>query len=284
MSGNAHAADAIRPIVPDWDAGARVGALLTRRDGGVSLGAYAAISGAGGLNLGERCGDDPAAVRANRARLRSLLPAEPVWMRQVHGIDVHRARAAPRPGDPEVIADAAVTDVPGVVLAVLTADCLPVLLADRGAQVVGIAHAGWRGLAAGVLEATVARMVHCGARAERLVAYLGPAIGPDAFEVGEDVVSAFADAHDARAAALRCFRPSSVPGKWYADLGALARMRLASAAVGAVRGGGRCTVSEPEHFYSYRRDRETGRLGAFVWIDSAGPETEDKRSRYDHAR
>lgn len=259
----------IPALVPDWDAGSNVGALITLRAGGVSRGPFGlAGGGEGGLNLGAHCGDDPELVQLNRARVRALLPSEPVWLRQVHGTAVRHCVAPAAPGDAEMTADAAVTDVPGVVLAVLTADCLPVLLADAQRAVVGIAHAGWRGLAAGVIEHTIAGMLQRGARADGIVAYLGPAIGPEAFEVGEDVLAAFdAGAGGGVAGARDCFRAAPLPGKWYANLYALARLRLSRAGVAAVSGGIHCTHREPARFYSYRRDGATGRMGSFVWIE-----------------
>lgn len=255
----------IPTLVPDWSAGRRIGALITLRAGGVSRGDFGiAGGGEGGLNLGVHCGDDAALVQINRARLREQLPSEPFWLRQVHGTTVHYCGAPPAPGEPEVTADAAVTDVPGVVLAVLTADCLPVLLADAGRAVVGIAHAGWRGLAGGVIEQTITRMLQRGARREGIVAHLGPAIGQGAFEVGEDVVAAFNG--DADADAGECFKQGAAPGKWQADLYALARVRLARAGVTEISGGTHCTHGEPARFYSYRRDAMTGRMGSFIWI------------------
>jgi YfiH family protein len=164
-------------------------------------------------------------------------------------------------------ADAAVTCIPGRVLAILTADCLPVLLADRSGRRVGAAHAGWRGLAAGVIEQTVAALRDLPGDDDALVAWLGPAIGPEAFEVGDEVLEAFV-AHDAGARA--CFRPREVPGKWFADLYALARRRLAAVGVGEVGGGGFCTVTEPQRFYSHRRDRTSGRMASLIWIKPLG--------------
>lgn len=235
-------------LVPDWPVPARVRALITTRAGGTSVGPYAS------LNLADHVGDDPAAVRANRARLRALLPAEPVWLEQVHGTDVLcvETGGARR-------ADAAVSRTPGTVCAVLTADCLPVLLADRAGTVVAAAHAGWRGLCAGVLERTVAAM---DTDPGQLLAWLGPAIGPEAFQVGDEVRAAFL-AVDAAAAAA--FRPDG-PGKWRADLYALARQRLARAGVQARYGGGLCTFSDPGRFFSYRRDGTTGRMASLIWL------------------
>ena len=227
--------------------------VATRRDGpGVSAPPFDAF------NLGLRSGDDDAAVRANRAALAAALalPSAPRWLRQVHGIDVARFDAD---GDDEPTADAAVTSTPGVVLAVLTADCLPVLLAARDGREIGAAHAGWRGLAGGVLEATVAAMRTPPAD---LVAWLGPAAGPDAYEIGAEVREAFL-AHDARAASAFV---ATRPDHWRVDLYALARQRLAALGITQVTGGDRCTISEPARFYSYRRDGRTGRQATLAWI------------------
>lgn len=237
-------------IVPDWPAPARVRALVTTRGGGVSLPPYAS------LNLGDHVGDDPAAVAANRALLGRSLPAEPLWLSQVHGTAVADADRDP----PGSIADASVARRPGTVCAVLTADCLPVLLCDREGSVVGAAHAGWRGLCEGVLEAVVGAM---GVEPERLLAWLGPAIGPAAFEVGDEVRAAFIARDPAAAGA---FRPGATAGKWLADLYALARQRLAGCGVADVYGGGLCTVSDAGRFFSYRRDGATGRFASLVWI------------------
>ena len=235
-------------IVPDWPAPDTVRAFVTTRAGGTSAGPYASF------NLGLRTADDPAAVSANRAALRSLLPQEPVWLRQVHGNRVIDADG--RPTAPE--ADAAVARNPGSVCAVLVADCVPVLLTDREGGTVAVAHAGWRGLASGVIENTV-REMQCAPAT--LLAFIGPGIGPRAFEVGADVRDAFV-AGDPEAASA--FVPHA-PGKWLADLFALARRRLAHAGVPAVFGGGLCTHSDPERFFSHRRNPVTGRMAAVIW-------------------
>jgi purine-nucleoside/S-methyl-5'-thioadenosine phosphorylase / adenosine deaminase len=237
-------------IVPDWPAAANVRALATTRAGGASRGRYA------GLNLATRVGDDAAAVEQNRNALRRHLPADPFWLEQVHGTDVIEVE----PASPPVRADGAVTSTPGRVCAVLTADCLPVLLATRAGGVVGIAHAGWRGLASGIIEATVARMDVPG---EEVVAWIGPGISQAAYEVGADVYELFVERDpDARLA----FRPGA-PGKYHADLYMLARRRLAAAGVTAVHGGRFCTYGEPDRFYSYRRDGVTGRMATLVWME-----------------
>jgi hypothetical protein len=239
-------------IVPDWPAPARVRAVVTTRAGGVSRPPWDS------LNVADHVGDEPAAVAENRRRLRArwALPAEPVWLQQVHGCDVVDAGR----GAAGCPADAAVAVGPGSVCAVLTADCLPVLFCDRAATVVGVAHAGWRGLAGGVLEQTVARLDR---PARELLAWLGPAIGPQAFEVGDEVRAAFT-AQDGEAA--RCFHPSA-RGRWLADLYGLARLRLQRAGVGDVHGGGMCTFSDAARFYSYRRDGVTGRMASLLWLE-----------------
>jgi len=265
-------------IVPRWEAPARVHALSTTRCGGVSAGLWGLVDGSrGGFNLGARCGDDPAAVHANRERLARSIGAMPIWLDQVHGTDVHviadrgresldvaeagpGAEAGAASASGEARADAAVTNVAGVVLAVLTADCLPVLLANSSGDVVAAAHAGWRGLAEGVLERTVQAMraLH----ASDLCAWLGPSIGREAFEVGDEVRERFCDI-DPRAA--RAFVAGERNGKWLADLPALARFRLDEVGVHRVAGGDRCTLRDATNFYSYRRDGPCGRMATLVW-------------------
>lgn len=243
-------------IVPDWPAPANACAFSTTRAGGVSAAPYAT------MNLGRNSGDDPAALAENRRRFESFVPDRPAALRQVHGAGVAILRRA-RPIASAPVADAAVTRERGVVCAILTADCLPVLLADRAGTAVGVAHAGWRGLAAGVLEATVAAMCNLGAEPGGLAAWLGPAIGPSAFEVGEDVFSAFCG-KDPRAAEF--FVPHR-PGKWHADLYGLARQRLARQGVTDVHGGGLCTFTDRARFFSFRRERESGRMATAIWLD-----------------
>ncbi|GHA80580.1 peptidoglycan editing factor PgeF [Cognatilysobacter bugurensis] len=224
------------------------------------------------FNLGNRYaadGDVPAAVEANRCELveRARLPSVPHWLRQVHGCGVHRVGAtltAPCAAADEPQADAAVTAVPGAVLAILTADCLPVLLCARDGREVGAAHAGWRGLADGVIEATVAAM---STPAHELLAWLGPAAGPAQYEVGVDVFDAFVAPDWGAASAFTSTRP----GHWRVDLYALARRRLMSVGLpaDAISGGDRCTIGEPDAFFSHRRDRRSGRIASLVWIDPA---------------
>jgi YfiH family protein len=237
-------------IVPDWPAPARVRAIVTTRHGGVSTGPYAS------LNLGDHVGDDPARVAENRQRLRVHLPAEPVWLQQVHGtvcVDATRAPAG-------TVADAAHAHAPGVVCAVLTADCLPVLLCDTAGTAVAVAHAGWRGLAACVIESAVAAL---NVPPEQVMAWLGPAIGADRFEVGGEVPEGFID-HDPAAAAA--FRPCA-NGKWLCDLAGLARQRLAACGIRRVTDSGFCTMGDAEQFFSYRRDGETGRMASLIWLE-----------------
>ncbi|MCX7150110.1 MAG: peptidoglycan editing factor PgeF [Rhodocyclales bacterium] len=237
-------------IVPGWPAPPGVRALATTRRGGVSRAPWH------GFNLSVRAGDDPQAVAANRALLRRELPAEPVWLAQVHGARcVDAALAAPG-----VEADASFTRQRGVVCAVLTADCLPVLLCDDQASVVAIAHAGWRGLAAGVIEATVAAL---GEPGMRLMAWLGPAIGPQAFEVGDEVRDIFVD-HDAQAASAFA---ASANGKWLCDIHQLARQRLDALGIHRVTSADSCTKADAERFFSYRRDGVTGRMAGLIWLE-----------------
>ncbi len=220
----------------------------------------------GGLNLGSNCGDEPADVQENRARVAARIGQPVSWLTQVHGCGVFEADGARAAGmSPSSLeADAQILTRPGLALAVLVADCLPVLLADRRGRVIGAAHAGWRGLAGGVLEATVARMLpHAGAG--DLVAWLGPCIGPTAFEVGDEVRTAFVE-QDAQAAAA--FVPSGQPGKWLADLPALARRRLQALGIGQIVGGELCTYRDPARFWSYRRDKgRCGRMAGLIWFD-----------------
>jgi polyphenol oxidase len=252
-------------IVPDWpDLPPGVGALATTRAGGVSAAPFDDGRGAGGLNLGLHTGDDPDAVQANRAHLQALLPGRPAWIRQVHGVGVVDA-AAVQAGGPTLEGDASIASAPGVVSAILTADCLPVLLASLDGRVVGAAHAGWRGLADGVLQTTVDAMRAAGAG--EITAWLGPAIGPGAFEVGADVWAAF-EAALPDGAAQAGFRPyPGREGKYLADIYVLARRLLARAGVTRVAGGNRCTFTEGATFYSYRRDGAgSGRQAILIWI------------------
>ncbi|MFN7136052.1 MAG: peptidoglycan editing factor PgeF [Thermomonas sp.] len=237
----------------DWPAPPGVHALTTLRQGlGVSAPPFDRF------NLGARCGDAAEAVAENRRQLEAALPlpASPRWLRQVHGVEV-----AVEPGSDEPQADAAVTRTPGTVLAILTADCLPVVLAARDGGEIAATHAGWRGLAAGVLEATVAAMRTPPAS---LIAWLGPAAGPQAYEIGEEVRAAFVERDPGAAAAFVATRP----GHWRVDLYALARRRLAAVglATDAIHGGGLCTITDPARFHSHRRDGRGGRMATLAWI------------------
>lgn len=246
-------------IIPDWTGvPCNVGALATTRRGGVSAAPYDDGAGAGGLNLGVHVGDAPQAVQRNRALLRTLLPAEPAWLTQVHGVKV--VNAADIADAPE--ADACIATEPGAVCVIQTADCLPVLFCDALGRVVGAAHAGWRGLVGGILENTLSCMRQSGAG--DILAWLGPAIGPRSFEVGQDVHDAFA-ARDGRMAAA--FAPlESRHGKYLADIYALAQTTLRNAGVDKIFGGGLCTVTDKSRFYSYRRDKVTGRMASLIWL------------------
>lgn len=249
-----------------WPAPPNVRAFTTLRHGaGSSLPPF------DHFNLGNRTaadGDDAAKVERNRAELveRFELPSVPHWLRQVHGTDVLRFDSAPSPakagggwGGVEPVADASVTSEPGVVLAILTADCLPVVFANEDGSEIGAAHAGWRGLAAGVLENTVAAMR---SSPDKIVAWLGPAAGPQAYEIGAEVFDAFVS-QDANAASAFV---ATRPGHWRVDLYALARLRLAKVGVTGVHGGDLCTISDPQRFFSHRRDARTGRMATVVWM------------------
>lgn len=250
-------------FTPDWPAPAGVRALCTTREGGVSVSPFDSF------NLGDHVRDESVAVAANRAALASLTaPARPVFLQQVHGTAVCALDAASPDG---VVADAALVIAPGVAATIMVADCLPVLFAHASGKAVAAAHAGWRGLVGGVLEATLQALRRAAGPGE-VIAWLGPAIGPTAFEVGDEVRAAFVAADPA---AQAHFCAHTVPGKWWADLPALARRRLAAAGVASVHGNDGtaawCTVSQPSRFFSHRRDAarlgSTGRFAACVWRD-----------------
>jgi YfiH family protein len=247
-------------LVPEWPAPPSVRALSTLRQGGVSAGPYAS------LNLGGHVQDAPGAVAENRRRLRiaASLPAEPAWLNQVHGAQIADLDAPSEIGSPRAApaADGAVTRVPGRICAILTADCLPVVLASTTGDAVAAVHAGWRGLARGVIEAAVAALA---VAPSSLLAWLGPAIGPRRFEVGPEVRDEFLLGDPG---ALEAFAPNS-RGRFMADLPALARRRLERLGVRRIYGGDACTHTEAERYFSHRRDGETGRQATLVWLDPA---------------
>jgi YfiH family protein len=238
-------------IIPEWPLPAGVAACSSTRHGGVSLPPYDS------LNLGAHCGDNMELVEENRLRLYSAgeLPSKPVWLEQVHGKDVLRLTGGPYASKR---ADASYSNTPGTVCAVMTADCLPVLFCNRAGTEVAAAHAGWRGLCAGVLEDTVACFAD---QPENILAWLGPAIGPQAFEVGPEVREAFMSVD---ASADLAFK--SAGDKFYADIYTLARQRLAKSGVMNIFGGDRCTFTQKHDFFSYRRDKTTGRMASFIWL------------------
>ena len=248
-------------IKPHWPAPATIHTLVTTRQGGISSSPYDS------LNLGDHVGDEVSRVIANRQILRKQLPAEPIWLRQTHSIEVSTPHSRfHKPSNP-VEADAAVTNIPDEVLIVMSADCLPVLFSNADAAVIGAAHAGWRGLCGGVLENTVGELLKLAPQtsAKDLIAWMGPAIGPESYEVGEDVVGRFQECrlHDMQ----KCFSPiANKPGKYLADIYQLARDRLKKVGVVAIYGGDQCTVQDGERFFSYRRDGVTGRFASLIWI------------------
>jgi len=236
-------------ITPDWPAPSNVKALQTTRMGGSSAAPYAS------LNLGSHVGDNPLVVNRNRMLLEPLLPGEPVWLNQVHGVtvtDAGQTSCLPQ-------ADASISTHCGAVCVVMTADCLPILLCDEQGTVVGAAHAGWRGLCNGVIESSVKAM---NVPPATLMAWLGPAIGPTAFEVGDEVRSAFV----AKQAQAEMAFVAGAAGKWMADIYQLARLRLQALGIQRIYGGDLCTYRDPQRFFSYRRDGVTGRMGTFIWL------------------
>jgi polyphenol oxidase len=251
-------------IAPNWLAPARVRAAMTTRAGGVSTGAYDS------MNLGYSTADDRANVIENERRAAAALGVRSKdmhWVYQVHGNVVHRAEALPvnEPlGATTIEGDAIVSRTPGLVCGIKIADCMPVLFAADDASVVAGAHAGWRGLASGILENTIAA---CETKPEKLVAWLGPCIGPTMFEVGEDVRAAFVTSDANGASANAAFVAQTTPGKYLCDLPKLAQARLRRAGVERIYTSDLCTMSDAKQFFSHRRDRITGRMAAFVWID-----------------
>ncbi|MFZ6774195.1 peptidoglycan editing factor PgeF [Undibacterium sp. SXout7W] len=249
-------------IQPDWpDLPSNIRAFSTSRRGGFSAGVYGNQYGVEGFNLGDHVADDIGAVSANRALLNQYTPHDVMFFSQVHGNIVLDAGSI----HSGLVGDAAFSNAVGTVCAVLTADCLPVLFADKAGRCVAAAHAGWRGLAGGILQRTVDRMRVAGA--SELTAWMGPAIGPAKFEVGQDVMDVFSSG---LSDVEQYFRPKTDAGeerKYLADIYGLARATLAKHGVVDVYGGSYCTVSDPAHFYSYRRDGVTGRMGHLIWID-----------------
>ena len=248
-------------IAPQWPAPTSVKALVSTREGGVSQKPFDS------LNLGDHVGDELNHILINRAIFSKELPTEPIWLMQVHGTVVSTPQSRLLNQDLPIQADASVTNIPGEVLTIMTADCLPVLFAKSDGTVVGAAHAGWRGLCAGILENTITELLNLAddKNPANIMAWLGPAIGPDVFEVGEDVVNAFKDsgspipANGFKAIAHK-------PGKFLADIYRLAKGRLEASGVRIISGGEHCTVRDQKQFFSYRRDGETGRFASAIWI------------------
>jgi polyphenol oxidase len=252
----------LRVLVPNWPASPQIGAVCTTRAGGVSKAPFDS------LNLGRYVNDEAVAVSENRARVRALLPAEPVWLKQVHGTRVWDADRAHT--DEIIEADAAVTTESNRVLTVMAADCLPVLIRGPEGKVIGAAHAGWRGLVGGVLENTVDAMQAKTGLSDggQYRAWLGPAIGPRAFEVGEEVLAAFHDHGQKQGLPVPAEAFMAIdgkPGKYWANLYQLARQRLLSKGLTHINGGEFCTVRDQTDFFSHRRDGLSGRFAAFIW-------------------
>ncbi|MCC5854645.1 MAG: peptidoglycan editing factor PgeF [Idiomarina sp.] len=237
---------------PEWAVPKHIQAAVTTRQGGVSAAPYAS------LNLGTHVGDLPAAVTTNRARVKKdlKLPSSPLWLSQVHGTRVVRTHGETMTDTPE--SDASYTATPGVVLAIMTADCLPLLLTNRDGTEIAVAHCGWKGIAGGLIRKVVAEFE---SPAEDIIAWMGPAIGPSAFEVGDDVRRAMMKSDAGHQDAFQPFQQ-----RWLADIYQLVRHDLALSGVREVTGGDLCTVSDSEQFFSYRRDGVTGRMGSFLWI------------------
>jgi YfiH family protein len=248
-------------IEPSWTPAQSIQAFSTTRVGGLSQHPFDS------LNLGLNAGDDPASVLQNRSMLRGCIPSEPIWLKQVHGVTVSTPALRKSCGSGPFEADASVSNIPNEVLAILTADCMPVLFASKKGDVIGAAHAGWRGLSSGVLENTIQAMRSLSPKLspQDICVWLGPAIGASAFEVGEDVLKAFAG--QSQTALVEAFRPIiGKPGKYLADLYVLARDRLASQGIEQVDGGDFCTFTDQDRFFSYRRDKTTGRFASLIWF------------------
>ncbi len=257
-------------IRPQWSAPEPVKSLVSTRMGGVSHYPFES------LNLGDHVGDQVADVLANRAIFIQQLPAEPLWLMQTHSALVSTPQSRLLMHGKEITADASVTNIHDEVLVIMTADCLPVLFTNSSATVIGAAHAGWRGLCAGVLENTVAELLKLSEdkNPANLMAWLGPAIGPESFEVGEDVVSAFADSGTPVAENSFKALPNK-PGKYLANIYQLATGRLENCGIRLVSGGGYCTVRDQERFFSYRRDGQTGRFASAIWIKNGYSNTHE---------
>lgn len=263
-------------LIPEWPAPSSVGAYVTTRYGGCSRAPYGIVEGrveaatslAQGLNLGDHVGDDPQAVKCNRELLAQYLPSEPIWLNQIHSATVLELDAQTKV-DERIAADGVVTALPRTVCAVLTADCLPILFCDEAGTAVGAAHAGWRGLCAGIVENVAlahAKLAEC--HPLKQMAWFGPAIGAQQFEVGDDVREAFMNAaliHEKEMTA-QAFNVGRCAGKWSCDLSLLATIRLARVGVKAIYLSQRCTVSDAQNFYSYRRDGVTGRMASLIWL------------------
>lgn len=252
---------AMNQIRPNWAAPPQIKSFCTTRHGGVSKAPFNA------LNLGLNAGDNSVDVLHNRSIVRSHLPAEPLWLKQIHGVAVSTPASRNDSNGKPFEADAAVTNVANEVLAILTADCMPVLFASKSGGVIGAAHAGWRGLSGGVLENTLQEMLTLspGLSLKDIAVWMGPAISPKAFEVGEDVLQAFAV--QGQDILSKAFMPiAGSPGKYLANLYLLARERLRSLGIEQIDGGDFCTFNDSEKFFSYRRDKETGRFASLIWI------------------
>jgi YfiH family protein len=253
--------NALNRIQPSWIVSQRIQAFCTTRQGGISKSPF------NSLNLGLNAGDNLADVLQNRSIVRSELPAEPLWLKQIHGVTVSTPASRNALGNEPFEADAAVTNITNEVLAILVADCMPVLFASKGGDVIGAAHAGWRGLSGGILENTIDAMIALSPSltSSDISAWLGPAIGSSVFEVGEDVLQAFTQ--QGKSNLSKAFIPViGTPGKFLADLYLLARDRLRALGIEQITGSEFCTVSDPERFFSYRRDKSTGRFASFIWI------------------
>ena len=254
---------AMNQIKPHWVVPPQIKSFCTTRHGGVSKAPFNT------LNLGLNAGDDSVDVLHNRSIVRPHLPAEPLWLKQIHGVAVSTPGSRKVSSGKPFEADAAVTNIANEVLAILTADCMPILFASKGGDVIGAAHAGWRGLSGGVLENTLQEMLALspGLSPKDIVVWMGPAIGPTAFEVGEDVMQAFAG--QGSTILSKAFTPiDGNSGKYLANLYLLARERLRSLGIEEINGGDFCTFNDSERFFSYRRDKETGRFATLIWISS----------------